>query len=37
MALGNVARDDERVGLFLDGLVELAPRKFAGMIQVDVG
>jgi hypothetical protein len=37
VALGNIARDDQRVGLLLDGLAELAPRGFAGMIRVDVG
>jgi hypothetical protein len=37
VALGNIARDYQRVSLLPDGLAELAPRGFAGMVQVDVG
>jgi len=37
VALGNVARDDQSIGLLVDELAELAPRGFAGVIEMDVG
>ena len=37
VALSNIARDDQRVGLLIDRLEELPPCGFSGMIEMDVG